>query len=51
MADRFGKGFPFLTAALFLGVGIWASFRLSAELSKTRELATVPAGGAGKNNR
>jgi len=51
MADRFGSGFPFLTAAVFLGVGIWASFRLSAELSKTRELASIPAGGAGKNTR
>lgn len=51
MADRFGKGFPFLTAAVFLGVGIWASLRLSAELSKTRELARIPAGGAGKNSR
>jgi MFS family permease len=51
MADRFGKGFPFLTAAVFLGVGIWASIRLSAELSKTRQLASIPLGGAGKNIR
>jgi MFS family permease len=51
MADRFGEGFPFLTAAVFLGVGIWASVRLSAELSKTREFASVPACGAGKNTR
>ncbi len=50
-ADRFGKGFPFLTAAVFLGIGIWASFRLSSELSKTRKLASVPAGGAGNHNR
>jgi MFS family permease len=50
MADRFGKGFPFLTAAVFLGVGIWASVRLSSELSKTRQLAPVPAGGAGKDD-
>jgi len=50
MADRFGKGFPFLTAAVFLGVGIWASVRLSSELSKTRQFAPVPAGGAGKDD-
>jgi MFS family permease len=51
MADRFGKGFPFLTAAVFLGIGIWASVRLSSELSKARQLAPVPAGGAGKDDR
>ena len=51
MADRFGEGFPFLTAAGFLGIGIWASFRLSSELSKIRQIAPVPAAGVGKNDR
>ena len=51
MADRFGEGFPFLTAAGFLGIGIWASFRLSSELSKIRQIAPAPAAGVGKNDR
>jgi MFS family permease len=34
MADRFGQGFPFLIGAAGLVIGIWASFSLSAELSK-----------------
>jgi MFS family permease len=51
MADRLGKGFPFLTAAVFLGIGVWASVRLSSELSKTRQFAPVPTGGAGKDDR
>jgi MFS family permease len=34
MADRFGTGFPFLVGAAILGMGIWASSRLSAGLSQ-----------------
>ncbi len=34
MADRFGPGFPFLAGAATLGMGIWASSRLSARLSR-----------------
>jgi MFS family permease len=34
MADRFGPGFPFLVGAATLGMGIWASSRLSARLSQ-----------------
>jgi hypothetical protein len=34
MADRFGPGFPFLVGAATLGMGIWASSRLSAGLSQ-----------------
>jgi MFS family permease len=34
MADRFGPGFPFLVGAAALGMGIWASSRLSARLSR-----------------
>jgi MFS family permease len=34
MADRFGPGFPFLVGAATLGIGIWASSRLSARLSQ-----------------
>lgn len=34
MADRFGTGFPFLVGAAALGMGIWASSRLSARLSR-----------------
>ncbi len=34
MADRFGPGFPFLVGAATLGMGIWASSRLSARLSR-----------------
>jgi MFS family permease len=34
MADRFGTGFPFLAGAAALGMGIWASSRLSARLSQ-----------------
>jgi multidrug resistance protein len=35
MADSFGEGLPFLAGAAGLGMGIWASFSLSGELSKT----------------
>jgi len=34
MADQWGQGFPFLVAAAGLILGIWASFSLSARLSK-----------------
>jgi MFS family permease len=34
LADRFGTGFPFLVGAAALGMGIWASSRLSAGLSQ-----------------
>jgi MFS family permease len=34
MADRFSPGFPFLVGAAILGMGIWASSRLSAGLSQ-----------------
>ena len=34
MADRFGMGFPFLVGAAALGMGVWASSRLSARLSR-----------------
>ena len=33
IADRFGMGFPFLVGAAALGMGVWASSRLSARLS------------------
>ena len=41
IADQWGIGFPFVFGALSLGAGIWASFALSPELSKTVQLAPV----------
>jgi MFS family permease len=34
IADRFGPGFPFLVAGAALGMGAWASSRLSGRLSR-----------------
>ncbi len=46
IADQWGEGFPFLVGAAGLGLGIWASYALSPELSKTIQMAPARPGWA-----